>query len=137
MSISRNSANRRVRGLVRGAVAGALALALWPAPGLAAEPVSFKEDIHPILRIRCLACHQPGGDGYEKSGMDFRTHAGLMKGTRFGPMVLAGEPFMSNLMVLIEGRADKSLRMPLHGKKLTSCDKDLIRRWIQQGAKNN
>ena len=33
----------------------------------AAEPQSFSEDILPILKGRCVSCHQPGGAGYEKT----------------------------------------------------------------------
>lgn len=99
-------------------------------------PVSFADDIQPILQIRCESCHVPGGDGYEKSGLDLRTHEGLMKGTKFGAMVIPGEPEMSNLMVLLDGKA-KGIQMP-HGKrKLSTCDRDMIRLWIRQGAKNN
>ena len=101
------------------------------------EPVSFSEDVQPILQIRCAVCHQPGGDGLEKSGLDLTSHAGLMKGTKHGPMIVPGDPVTSNLMVLIDGKADKSLQMPHGKKKLSSCDRDLIRKWIKQGAKNN
>ena len=101
------------------------------------EPVSFSEDVHPVLQMRCVACHQPGQDGFEKSGFDLTSYDGLMKGTKHGAMVVAGDPVTSNLMVLIEGKADKSLQMPHGRKKLSSCDRDLIRKWIRQGAKNN
>ena len=112
-------------------------VSLVSAPVQAAEVVSFSEDIFPIIQIRCLECHQPQGEGYEKSGLDLRTYEGLMKGTKFGPMVIPGDAFMSNLIVLIDGRAKAGLRMPHGKKKLTSCDKDLFRSWINQGAKNN
>jgi hypothetical protein len=120
-----------------GLVAATVLFGGWATEGSAAEPVSFKEDIFPIIQIRCLSCHSPGGEGLETSGLDLRSHAGLMKGTKFGPMVSPGDPFTSNLIVLIDGRADPRIRMPYHGKKLTSCDKDLFRRWVRQGAENN
>ena len=101
------------------------------------EPVSFSEDIFPIIQIRCPVCHNPGGEGYEKSGLDMRSYEGLMKGTKFGPVVVPGDAFTSNLNVLVEGRAAKAIQMPKHMKKLTSCDIDLFRRWVNQGAKNN
>jgi mono/diheme cytochrome c family protein len=50
----------------------------------AAELQSFSEDILPIFRGRCASCHQSGGAGYEKSGLDLTTYEGLMKGTNFG-----------------------------------------------------
>lgn len=101
------------------------------------EPISFAEDVQPVLQIRCVACHQAGAEGYEKSGFDLTSYEGLMKGTKHGPMITPGDPVTSNLMVLIEGKADKSLQMPHGKKKLSSCDRDLIRKWIKQGAKNN
>lgn len=121
------------RALTAGLLAAAMATPAFAAP----EPVSFSEDIQPILQVRCVACHQPGQEGYDKSGFDLTSYEGLMKGTRHGAMVVPGDPVTSNLMVLVEGRADKSLQMPHGRKKLTSCDRDLLRKWIRQGAQNN
>ncbi len=119
------------------AFAIALLIAVVSFPARAAEVISYSKDIFPIIQIRCLACHQPQGAGFEESGFDLTTYQGLMKGTKFGTMVIPGDAFMSNLMVLIEGRAAPEIRMP-HGKrKMSSCDRDLFRRWINQGAKNN
>jgi cytochrome c len=103
----------------------------------AEEIVSFKEDILPLLKWRCASCHEPGGAGYEKSGLDLTSYAGVMKGTKFGPMIIPREPESSNLMLLLDWRAAPALRMP-HGKKqLSSCDRGSIRTWIRQGAKDN
>jgi len=44
----------------------------------AAAKMSFAEDVLPIFRGRCVGCHQPGGQGYEKSGLDLTTYEGLM-----------------------------------------------------------
>lgn len=116
----------------------ALASLFAAGPAFAKDPpVSFAEDVQPILQIRCTTCHQPGADGYEKSGFDLTSYAGLMKGTKHGPMISPGDPVTSNLMVLIDGKADKSLQMPHGKKKLSSCDRDLIRKWIKEGAKDN
>jgi uncharacterized membrane protein len=100
--------------------------------------VSFSEEVFPILQMRCGSCHQPGGEGFEKSGLDLRSYEGLMKGTKFGAIVVPGDTTTSNLIVLLDGRADKSIQMP-HGskKKLSVCDRDLIRTWIHEGAQNN
>jgi len=99
--------------------------------------MSFREDVVPIFKGRCESCHQPGGEGAQKSGLDLTTYAGLMKGTKFGPMVIPGDPESSNLMLLLDWRASPALRMP-HGKKqLSSCDRNAIRAWIREGAKDN
>ncbi|MGB7702290.1 MAG: c-type cytochrome domain-containing protein [Pseudolabrys sp.] len=103
----------------------------------AEEAVSFKEDILPLLKWRCASCHESGGAGYEKSGLDLTSYAGVMKGTKFGRMVIPRDPESSNLMLLLDWRAAPELRMP-HGKKqLSSCDRSSIRTWIRQGAKDN
>ena len=98
---------------------------------------SFKEDVMPIFVGRCVSCHQPGGEGQAKSGLDLTSYVGVMKGTKFGPMVVPGDPESSNLMLLLDWRASPDLRMP-HGKKqLSSCDRNDIRAWIREGAKDN
>ena len=103
----------------------------------AAEPQSFSEDILPILKGRCVSCHQPGGAGYEKSGLDLTTYEGLMKGTKFGAMVVPRDPESSNLMWLLDWRASPEVRMPHGKKKLSICDRNAIRAWIREGAKDN
>ena len=120
------------------AVVGAVILAGHPTPVCAATAVmSFKDDVLPIFKGRCIDCHQPGGVGYEKSGLDLRTYAGVMKGTKFGAMVTPGNPDLSNLTWLLDWKASPEIRMP-HGKtKLSTCDRDAIREWIRQGAKDN
>jgi hypothetical protein len=99
--------------------------------------VGFKEDVLPIFQVHCVSCHAPGGQGTEASGLDLTNYQGVMKGTKFGPMVIAGDPEGSNLMRLLDWRASPQLRMP-HGKQqLPASERTTIRRWIQQGAKDN
>ncbi len=106
-------------------------------PLCAADTMSFAEDVFPIFKGRCVSCHQPVGEGYEKSGFDLTTYEGLMKGTKYGPMVIPRDPETSNLMWLLDWRASPQLRMPHGQKKLSTCDRDAIRTWIREGAKNN
>jgi len=122
------------------ATAGAIGLGIASAtdPACAAgAKVSFAEDILPIFRGRCISCHQPGGQGLEKSGLDLTSYEGVMKGTRHGPMVIPKDPDSSNLMWLLDWRASKELRMPHGNKKLSTCDRNDIRAWIREGALNN
>jgi mono/diheme cytochrome c family protein len=107
-------------------------------PACAAQTkTSFAEDVMPIFRGRCVGCHQTGGDGFEKSGLDLTSYEGLLKGTKHGPMVIPRDPDSSNLMWLLDWRAAPALRMPHGTKKLSTCDRDAIRSWIREGAKNN
>ena len=98
-------------------------------------PMSFAEDVAPIFKGYCESCHQPGGAGYNASGLDLTSYDGIMKGTKFGPMVIPGQPDNSNLIVLIDGKA--KLRMPFGHKPLPSCLRDIVYSWIFEGAKNN
>lgn len=100
--------------------------------------VSFSQDVQPVLEQHCSECHQAGGKGEIASGLNLTSYAGLMTGTRNGPMVIAGDVEGSNLVVLIEGRADASIKMP-HGKDQPVSKEQIqtIRTWIAQGANNN
>jgi hypothetical protein len=117
--------------------AATAALAVSGAASAKEEVISYSEDIRPIIQGRCIECHQKGGPGTEASGLDLSSYDGLMKGTKFGPMIVAGEPETSSLMRLIDHKVDPTIRMPHGKKKLSQCDRDTFRLWIKQGAKNN
>jgi len=121
------------------ACATAAALVLLPPAELAcaADTVSFAEDVFPIFKGRCVDCHAPGKEGFEKSGLDLSTYDGVMKGTKFGPMVKPRDPDSSNLIWLLDWRGAPETRMPHGKKKLSTCDRGAIRTWIREGAKNN
>ena len=118
-----------------GFLCAALALGACQPSG---REVSYARDVTPILDRHCKACHMPGQAGYVVSGFELRDYQTLMKGTQYGPVVLPGDPLASVLVMLIEGRADPSLKMP-HGdaKPLDAAEIETIRRWVEQGAKNN
>ena len=116
--------------------AAILATGFWPQNARAGnEVVSYELDVYPILSGRCVECHQAGGSGFETSGLDLSTYEGLMKGTKFGPIVVPGEPLTSNFNVLIEGRAQ--VQMPHNQRPLLKVQQNIIRDWVKQGAKNN
>lgn len=111
----------------------AAALACSRAPA----PVSFAGQVKPLLDAHCVECHVPGQAGYETSGLRLDSYEALMKGTKFGPIVIPGDALSSALTMLIEGRADPSIKMP-HGKApLPAQDQKTIRAWVEQGAPNN
>lgn len=103
------------------------------------EPtVSYAQDVKPITDKYCIECHQVGGKGQVASGFSVASYADLMQGTRNGPMVIAGDSQGSNMLVLMEGRADPSIKMP-HGKSVSASKAEIetLRLWIDQGAKDN
>ena len=70
------------------------------------EMQAFADVIQPMLRQQCVACHGP-----EKSESELRLDslAGLLKGGKSGPVLVAGKPDESSLL--------KRLRLPLHEKE--------------------
>lgn len=100
--------------------------------------MSYVQDIQPILQEYCIECHHQTGSGFLASGLDMSSYQNLMKGTKFGPVIKAGDSLSSTLVILVEGRADPSLKMP-HGEKksLTTEQTKKLRLWIDQGAIQN
>jgi len=105
--------------------------------GCSAEPaaVSFNNDVKPLIDKYCTECHLADGAGAEASGFVTETYETVMKGTKFGPVVVAGDPLSSSLYRLVAGKVDPSIRMP-HGKEALSQEEiQKIEQWIEQGAK--
>jgi hypothetical protein len=99
--------------------------------------VSFTSDVKPLIDKYCTECHLPGGAGVEASGFVTENYESLMKGTKFGPVVVAGDPLSSSFYRLISGKVDPSIRMP-HGKEaLSEAEVAIVENWIAQGAQNN
>ena len=104
--------------------------------GCGEKAVTYQANVKPIIDANCASCHVPGGPGYEKSGLRMDSYEALMKGTRFGAVVVPGSSVSSTLYRLVSGQADPSIRMP-HGKTaLPDADVATIAAWIDQGAKN-
>jgi hypothetical protein len=118
-----------------------LVVLLFPALASSAQEqkeISYKKDIRPILDDYCLNCHKPGGKGYKKNELDMRTYKSLMKGTKFGTVIKPGDSYTSILVQAVEGRVHPSIRMPYGIQGGLAKDKiELLRKWVQQGAKNN
>ena len=121
----------------------ALIIPLFVLPGCdkaekAQKMVSYSTEVTPILQKYCLECHVPGAAGQMASGLDMSSYEMLMKGTKFGPVIKAGDSLSSTLVILVEGRADPSIKMP-HGDRqgLNADEINSLKMWINQGAINN
>jgi hypothetical protein len=80
---------------------------------------------------------QAPGKGYAENQFSMESYDDLMKGTKFGPVIKAGDPESSTLVRAVEGKVDPRIRMP-HGKgPLPDKDVITIHNWVAQGAKNN
>lgn len=105
--------------------------------GCTQQQVSFERDIRPVLNDKCIECHKVGGEGYIKSGLSMESYESLMKGTKFGPVIKPGSSVDSTLVILIEHNANTAINMPHNRAPLPEDQVNLIKRWIDQGAKNN
>ncbi len=96
--------------------------------------VTYVTDVKPILQEHCLECHVAGKEGTEKSGFLMDSYEAVMKGTKFGPVIVPDSSESSSLYLLVAGKADPSINMP-HGKVPLSDEQiTTIRLWIDKGA---
>lgn len=116
-----------------------LALSLLSMQAMAETvPVSFKKDVTPIIHDYCLNCHEPGGKGFDKSGLDMSSYQSLMKGTNYGSIIKPGDSFTSIMIQVIDGRVHASIKMPYGMEGGLAKDKiAVLKKWIDQGAKDN
>lgn len=94
----------------------------------AQDPVSYAQQIRPLIENNCLACH---GEAQQLSDLDLRTLDGMREGGVRGSAVIPGDPDNSLLYRHIAGLAQPA--MPLGGA-LDATDVSTIRLWIEQGA---
>ena len=98
---------------------------------------SFARDVNPILQKNCSGCHTTGGKGYLASGFSVKSYADIMKGTKFGPVIIPGSSISSTLDRLIGHKANPAINMPQGQPQLPKENVEIIAAWIDQGAKNN
>ena len=92
--------------------------------------VDYRAQIEPIFRTHCYRCHG-GGPRATKGGFDLSSEQAVAD----SGMVVAGEPGESDLLrrvTLQEG--DKEV-MPPKGPGLSPDEIELVRMWIQSGAR--
>ncbi|MGQ9660601.1 MAG: c-type cytochrome domain-containing protein [Thermochromatium sp.] len=63
--------------------------------------VSFAQNVQPILKKRCVECHLNGGAGHVASGFLVESYETVMKGTKFGPVIVPGHAASSSLYRLV------------------------------------
>jgi len=113
-----------------------LALFLGSGLGFAASPeLQFNRDIRPLLSENCLACHGPD-PGSRKAGLRLDTRESLFGQTKGeGAVVVPGKPEQSALWKRVVNTDPEELMPPPEShKELKPEQKELIRRWILEGA---
>jgi hypothetical protein len=129
-----------------GRLALLLPAALWaasaswlaPLPVQAAKPdaaINYNRDIRPILSNTCFKCHGP--DPKERqAGLRLDVRAEALQPTESGrKAIVPGKPTASALVGRISStKPDFVMPPPDSNKKLTATEKELLRRWIEEGA---
>jgi hypothetical protein len=113
------------------------AVAMLAVAACAPSGVSYNKDVQPILAKNCAECHAPGGKGFLASGLDTTSYQNLMKGGKFGPLIKPGDALTSALNMLVEGRVHSSIQMPHGREKLPAKDIEILKVWVNEGAKDN
>ena len=103
-------------------------------PAFSQDPVDFNRDIRPILSDRCFTCHGPDEkqlqadlrlDRLQSATRDRDGHAAIVPGS----------PETSELLVRIAAGNDAGrMPPPESGQPLTAHQRELLRKWILQGA---
>ena len=116
---------------MRGAVpiAGGVLLC-FAMPVCADEDPSFAKDVAPIFAANCAGCH---ASNVAMGTLDLDTFAGIQKGGHSGPVIVSSKSGESLLYLRITGAVTPA--MPLNGKKLADGEIEIIRKWIDAGAK--
>lgn len=100
------------------------------------EPINFTRDIQPILAGNCFVCHGPD-EGTREGGFRLDTFEGAIAEADSGEhTIVPGSPEKSELLNRVNS-SDDDYRMPPSGssKPLSDRQKELLTRWIKQGAK--
>ncbi|TWU18490.1 PSD1 and planctomycete cytochrome C domain-containing protein [Allorhodopirellula heiligendammensis] len=94
------------------------------------RPIRFNRDIRPILSDKCFACHGPDA---ESVAGDLRLD--LSESAVDNGAITPGVPGDSPLIDRIDSSDENTVMPPPHSHKtLTSVEKDLLTRWIEEGA---
>jgi uncharacterized membrane protein len=107
--------------------------------GCGQKPISYRDQIQPILNNRCVSCH---GADKPAARIVLTSYENLMssRATKFKkPIVIAGN-LSESWLYLRSGTDQPHFRMPPDTSRIAPLPKnevELIGKWILQGAKNN
>ncbi|MFA6456965.1 MAG: c-type cytochrome domain-containing protein [Bacteroidota bacterium] len=110
-------------------------LILWCIPSTA-QTISYSKDIYPLLKSKCLKCHEKDDENPNSFAMD--NYSLLRTSGKTKDMIIPGNGADSYLIVKLLPKPPKGAQMPIFSKKkLSEEDVDMIKKWIDQGAKDN
>ena len=108
-----------------------LMLTCWSSSSQSAEPLQYQQDILPILRENCFACH--GADRAARKAelrldqRDAAVQAGAIRTDKPDDSELLGRIFSTD--------AEQIMPPPKSNKTLTAAQKQRLAQWIREGAR--
>lgn len=94
-----------------------------------ADKLSFNRDVRPILSDKCFFCHGPE-EKHRGAGLRLDDQE-----SAYASAIEPGDPDSSELIDRIfSGDADVVMPPPDSGKTTTAEEREILRRWIEQGA---
>lgn len=105
-----------------------LALLAVAAPAFGARTVTFQDHVLPLMRNRCIRCHNPDK---AKGALDVSNYSAMMQGGGSGEVIVPGDPDSSRLFRLIAHLEEP--RMPKNSVKIPDDELAIVREWIQGG----
>ena len=98
--------------------------------------ISFSRDIFPILNKKCMPCHAEEEENKSEFFMD--DYKKIIKGGKSGVAIIPGKSVKSNFIVKLYPNPPAGKQMPMMTKKkLDDSTISILKRWIDEGAKNN
>jgi hypothetical protein len=118
-----------------GAIVRSVCLAICvvlTAPSLWAAEVDYLRDIKPLFLARCSSCH---GAVRHKAGLRLDAASLIRKGSKHGPVLVAGRSDDSLLIEAVLGKDRPRMPPEKEGSGLSAKEVALLRAWIDQGAR--
>ncbi|WP_437207264.1 DUF1553 domain-containing protein [Planctomicrobium sp. SH664] len=138
MFVMQNISSGSVRFAVLILQQGLLLLALTKGTAAAERELDFSREIKPILSNACFQCHGPDAEDRQggTNGLRLDEREAALEDLGGYAAIRPGDPDASEIVRRMTS-SDADLRMPpaSSGKKVTPQETELIRKWIQQGAK--
>ena len=99
------------------------------------SPVDFQRHVHPIFAEHCVRCHGVNEESLE-AGLRLDVREAVLQGGDSGTAaVVPGDADQSELIARVTSDdPDYLMPPPSEGKPLSAPQKQILKRWIQQGA---
>ncbi|TAE93949.1 MAG: hypothetical protein EAZ80_10850, partial [Runella slithyformis] len=114
-------------------ITGGTLLSLFSFLGIFEQKIDFNTQVKPILNKHCMACH---GGVKQAGGVSFLFEQEMYQRAKSGKVpVVAGNADESEMMKRILLPDDHEDKMPKKGAPLAKEDVEILKKWIDQGAK--